>query len=140
MPKRKRMKDGYGNVFSELMNETYLNKWACVIDEYGSMQCASMLIRAEGGSLIQIISSKNELYNGVYHIERFKETEKKGICTIIVNDLDVVHDSKDCSYISMINQLPDIFSKYQVEISPDELPLMDIQLDDIKNLPKIMFD
>lgn len=137
MPKRKKVKDSFGNAFPEDLAPIYLNKWS--INK--TKDLASLLIKVEGSSLIQVTISKNEIFNEIYHLIRYKvkrDTDQTPILQI--KDLDVLNDNTSNDFYYLMAQLPELVKKYQgewtaelqesIRINPltlEELPFLEVE-------------
>lgn len=138
MPKKKRARGRYGNIITEEFQNTYIDTWSNNKEDSDDILMLSLLIKTEGSSLIQIIVSENPLYNGIYHIIKFKYksgTKNKIIC----EDVDVLHDPKKTDLEGLIEQLPEIARKHQ-GILPDNLPLDVNPFEVLKELPVLIIE
>jgi len=109
------MKD-YGNKISLLDEELYLNQWSMNKEMKEDMLMVSYLMKAEGGSIIQILIAEDSLYNGIFHLTKFKFEEEDNRKKLVIQKFDDIHDAKQQEYEQLILQLPEIIEKYQGEL------------------------
>jgi hypothetical protein len=138
VPKRKRARGKYGNIITEEFQNTYIDAWSNNKGDSDDILMLSFFIKTEDNSLIQIMVSENQLYNGIYYIAKFKY--KSGDKNkIICEDVDVLHDPRKSNLEGLFEQLPEIARKYQ-GILPDNLPLEFNPFEKIKELPILVIE
>ena len=115
MPKRKKIEGSYNNIVKEEENKKYFNQWVNNPNDFG-FKMYSYIIHAEATSAIQIIVCSNPLYNGIFHLTKFEFKEKDGQKIIQINDFELLKESKDNSFNSLISYITDIAEKYSGEI------------------------
>lgn len=111
MPKRKKIKESYNNIITPEYENKYLNKWFQTRLESGLI-LYSFLIRAEADSVIQIVISKNFLYNNIYHLTKFEFIEENKEISIKIDDLELLKEIKDLDMQKNLEILEDICKKY----------------------------
>lgn len=137
MPKRKRMKN-YGNVIRPVFEDTYMNQWTNNQETGNDLKMVSLLLLAEGGSLVQLIVCEDEMYNGIFHLKHFKFNDDKEPI-LAVDDLDDIHDPKAQNYESLVSQLPELAEKYDIVI-PEKFKFGGDPLSRYKEYPKLIME
>lgn len=120
MPKRKKIEGSYNNVVREEEDKKYFNQWVNHPNDFG-FKMYSYIIHAEATSAIQIIVCSNPLYNGIFHLTKFEFLEKNAECFLKINDFELLKESKDNSFNSLISYITDIAEKYSGEIKETEI-------------------
>jgi hypothetical protein len=137
MPKRKKMKN-YGNIIRPNYKEKYINQWTNNQETKEDLKMISLLLMAEGGSVVQILICEDEIYNGVFHLKRFKFREDD-FMVLEVDDLDDIHDPKKQTFKEFMDQLPELIEKYDIVI-PEDLDLSTHPLHKIKELELLVME
>lgn len=120
MPKRKKIEESYNNVIPE-GKEKYFNKWIENPNELG-VKMYSYFINAEATSVIQIIICSNTLYNGIFHVTHFNFIEEEGKDDAFETiDFELLKESKDNSFNTLIKAFPEIANKYEGKIIEDKI-------------------
>ena len=115
MPKRKKIEESYNNVIPEGKGQ-YFNQWVENPNELG-VKMYSYFIHAEATSVIQIIICSNTLYNGIFHVTHFTFIEEDGKDDAFETiDFELLKESKDNSFNTLIKVFPEIASKYEGQI------------------------
>lgn len=139
MPKRKKVKS-YGNSVTPLFTERYLNQWSNNQETKEDLKMVSFLIPAIGGSAIQILICEDELYNGIFHLQRFTfvESSSGDAPSLVIDDLEVLYDFKpNMGDLSMV--LGSLAEKYEALV-PLGFPSTDDPLSLIETLPKLIME
>lgn len=138
MPKRKKMKN-YGNIMRASYKERFINQWTNNQEENNDLKMVSLLLMAEGGSMVQILICEDPMYNGIFHLKNFKFREEEEHMTLEVDGLDDIHDPKKETYREFMEQFPELVEKYDIEV-PEELDLTQHQLSHISKLNKLIME
>lgn len=130
MPKRKKIEESYNNLIPE-SKEKYFNKWVENPNELG-VKMYSYFIHAEATSVIQIIICSNTLYNGIFHVTHFNFIDEEGKDDAFETiDFELLKESKDNSFKTLITAFPEIANKYEGQIVEDKIlttnPLEDLE-------------
>lgn len=137
MPKRKKMKN-YGNIIRPSYVEKYINQWTNNQETKDDLKMVSLLLLAEGGSLVQILVCEDQIYNGVFHLKKFKFRQEDEM-VLEVDELDDIHDPKKETFREFMEQLPELIEKYDI-IIPEHLDLTQHGLSDIKSLQVLIME
>jgi len=138
LPKRKKIEGNYGNNISDEFTHRFVNRWTGNHDKVLKINTASLLLLAEGGSLIQVLVSDNPLYNGVFHLERFEYSEKK-VPVLRVLSLDSIHSPSKKDLKGLLEQLPRLCVKYQGVLN-EPLDTDFSPLENLSSLPELFFE
>lgn len=118
MPRRKRIKD-YGNIITTDFEKEFINNWSNNEVTKEDIKSVSLILKAEGGSLVQILIAEDALYNGIFHLKEFSISEKDGVTSISIEDLEDIHDAKKYTYDSFMSKIDELAEKYAIEIPTD---------------------
>lgn len=139
MPKRKKMKN-YGNIMRASYKERFINQWTNNQEEAHDKKMVSLLLMAEGGSMVQILVCEDPMYNGIFHLKKFKFREEDPM-VLEVDSLDDIHDPKKETYRDFMEQFPELIEKYDIEIPLGlGLDLSNHQLSRISELNKLIME
>lgn len=129
----------YARFIRPEIRDIFLNKWSNNQEHSEDLKVVSILFEAESNTLIQLIVSQDEVYNGIFKIKEFKFGIKDNEYSIEIIDLEDIYAQDDVSYEQCLTIFPQLIEEYKI-IIPEQFIFAENPLKDYPTYPKLILE